>query len=108
MNTNWAILILAGLFEIGWVIGLKYTDGFSRFWPTVWTVLAIVISVSLLGAAMKSLPVGTAYAVWVGVGIVGTAIFGIVVFDEPANMYRLVCLGLIIAGVIGLKSGIST
>ncbi|SES97692.1 quaternary ammonium compound-resistance protein SugE [Nitrosomonas marina] len=108
MNTNWAILILAGLFEIGWAIGLKYTDGFSRFWPTVWTVLAIVISVSLLGAAMKSLPVGTAYAVWVGVGIVGTAIFGIVVFDEPANMYRLVCLGLIIAGVIGLKSGIST
>ncbi|SEN17781.1 quaternary ammonium compound efflux SMR transporter SugE [Nitrosomonas marina] len=108
MSTNWTILILAGLFEIGWAIGLKYTDGFTRLWPTVWTVLAIVISVSLLGVAMKSLPVGTAYAVWVGVGIVGTAIFGIVLFDEPANIYRLLCLGLIVAGVIGLKFGIST
>ncbi len=103
MSSNWLILIVAGLFEIGWAIGLKYTEGFTRVWPTVWTVSAIVISVGLLGVAMKSLPVGTAYAVWVGVGIIGTAIFGIVFFDESANISRLLCLGLIVAGIVGLK-----
>lgn len=100
---NWLILILAGLFEIGWAIGLKYTDGFTRLWPTVGTVLAMAISLGLLGIAMKSLPVGTAYAVWVGVGAVGTAILGIVLLGEPANAGRLLSLALILAGIIGLK-----
>ncbi len=106
MSSNWLMLIVAGLFEIGWAIGLKYTDGFTRLWPTVWTVVAIVISVGLLGAAMKSLPVGTAYAVWVGVGIVGTVIFGIVFFGESVNIFRVLCLGLIVAGIVGLKLGV--
>ncbi|MBE0593834.1 MAG: quaternary ammonium compound efflux SMR transporter SugE [Gemmatimonadales bacterium] len=100
---NWLILFLAGLFEIGWAIGLKYTDGFTRPWPTIGTVLAMVISVLMLGLAMKSLPVGTAYAVWVGVGAVGTAILGIWLFDESASIGRLVSLGLIVAGIVGLK-----
>ena len=100
---TWSILILAGLFEIGWAIGLKYTEGFTRFWPTVGTLVAIALSLGMLGIAMKTLPIGTAYAVWVGVGAVGTAIFGIVLFGESASAGRLVSLGLIIAGVIGLK-----
>ena len=99
----WAILVVAGLFEVGWAIGLKYTDGFTRPWPTTWTVLAMVISLWLLGIAMKSLPVGTAYAVWVGVGAVGTVILGIVLFDEPANAARVISVALIIAGIVGLK-----
>ncbi|HQR77778.1 MAG TPA: quaternary ammonium compound efflux SMR transporter SugE [Burkholderiaceae bacterium] len=99
----WAILVVAGLFEVGWAIGLKYTDGFTRPWPTTWTVLAMVISLWLLGFAMKSLPVGTAYAVWVGVGAVGTVILGIVLFDEPANAARVISVALIIAGIVGLK-----
>ena len=100
---NWVILLLAGLFEIGWAIGLKYTDGFTRLWPTVGTVLSIAVSMGLLGIAMKELPVGTAYAIWVGVGAVGTAILGIVLLGEPANVGRMVSLGLIVAGIIGLK-----
>jgi quaternary ammonium compound-resistance protein SugE len=100
---NWLILIAAGLFEIGWAIGLKYTEGFTRTWPTLGTALAMAISLGLLGIAMKSLPVGTAYAVWVGVGAVGTAILGIVLFGEPANAARLASLALILAGIIGLK-----
>ena len=100
---NWLILILAGLFEVGWAIGLKYTDGFTRLLPTVATLLAIGISLGLLGIAMKELPVGTAYAVWVGVGAVGTAILGIVLFNEPTNPGRLVSLALILTGIIGLK-----
>lgn len=100
---NWLILILAGLFEVGWAIGLKYTDGFTRLWPTVGTVLAMLISIGLLGMAMKSLPVGTAYGVWVGIGAVGTAILGIALLGEPANAGRLLSLALILAGVIGLK-----
>lgn len=100
---NWIILVLAGLFEIGWAIGLKYTDGFSKPWPTVWTLASMIVSLGLLGVAMKSLPVGTAYAVWVGVGAVGTAILGIVLLGEPANPGRLISLGLIVAGIIGLK-----
>ena len=100
---NWLILVVAGLFEIAWAIGLKYTEGFTRLWPTVGTVLAMIISVGLLGIAMKSLPVGTAYAVWVGVGAVGTAILGIVLFGESANAGRLISLTLILAGIVGLK-----
>ena len=99
----WIILVLAGLFEVGWAIGLKYTEGFTRPLPTVLTVAAMVVSLWMLGIAMKSLPVGTAYAVWVGVGAVGTAILGIVLFGEPANAPRLVSLALILAGIIGLK-----
>jgi quaternary ammonium compound-resistance protein SugE len=100
---NWIILVLAGIFEIAWAIGLKYTEGFTRLWPTVGTALAMLISIGLLGIAMRSLPVGTAYAVWVGVGAVGTAILGIVLFGEPANAGRLLSLALILAGIIGLK-----
>ncbi len=99
----WVILIIAGLFEVGWAIGLKYTEGFSRLWPTVWTLLSMVASLWLLGIAMKSLPLGTAYAVWVGVGAVGTAILGIMLLGESANFWRLFSLGLIVAGIIGLK-----
>lgn len=100
---NWIILVIAGLFEIGWAIGLKYTEGFTRFWPVVGTVLSMVISVGLLGIAMKSLPIGTAYAVWVGIGAVGTAILGIVFLGESASLSRILSLALIVAGIIGLK-----
>jgi quaternary ammonium compound-resistance protein SugE len=99
----WVILVLAGLFEVGWAIGLKYTDGFTRFWPTLGTVAAMIISVGLLGLAMKSLPVGTSYAVWVGVGTVGTAALGIWLLDEPASSGRLLSLGFIVVGIVGLK-----
>ena len=99
----WAVLVVAGLFEVGWAIGLKYTEGFTKFWPTVWTVGAMALSLWLLGVAMKSLPVGTAYAVWVGVGAVGTALLGIALLGEPANAGRLASLALIVAGIIGLK-----
>jgi len=104
----WLILVLAGLFEVGWAIGLKYTHGSSRLWPTVGTVIAMLVSLALLGIAMKSLPVGTAYAVWVGVGAVGTVILGIILFGEPANPARLISVGLIIAGIIGLKLATAT
>ena len=100
---SWIILFFAGLFEVGWAVGLKYTDGFSKLWPTVWTLASMIVSLGLLGVAMKSLPVGTAYAVWVGVGAVGTAILGIVLLGESANPGRLISLGLIVAGIIGLK-----
>jgi len=99
----WVLLVVAGIFEIGWAIGLKYTQGFTRLWPSIGTVAAMIISLGLLGIAMKSLPVGTSYAVWVGVGAVGTAILGIVLLGEPATAGRLASLGLILAGIIGLK-----
>ena len=99
----WILLVLAGLFEVGWAIGLKYTDGFTKPLPTIGTVAAMAISLGLLGIAMKSLPVGTAYAIWVGVGAVGTVILGIVLFNEPTNPLRLISVGLIIAGLVGLK-----
>ena len=99
----WIILVLAGLFEVGWAIGMKYTEGFTRLWPTLWTALAMIISLWLMGIAMKSLPVGTAYSVWVGVGAVGTVILGIVLLGEPANAGRLISVALIIIGIIGLK-----
>lgn len=100
---HWFVLVVAGLFEIAWAIGLKYSEGFTNFWPTIGTVIAMVSSFVLLGLAMKTLPVGTAYAVWVGIGAVGTAILGIMLFSEPANLPRVVSLGLICAGIIGLK-----
>lgn len=99
----WILLVLAGLFEVGWAIGLKYTEGFTRLWPTVGTVAAMTISVGLLGLAMKSLPIGTAYAIWVGVGAVGTVILGVVLFNEPVNALRVASVALIVAGLIGLK-----
>jgi quaternary ammonium compound-resistance protein SugE len=99
----WVLLLVAGLFEVGWAIGLKYTEGFTRVWPSVFTLAAMTASVVLLGMAMKSLPVGTSYAIWVGVGAVGTAILGIILFGESANAGRLVSLGLIVAGIVGLK-----
>jgi quaternary ammonium compound-resistance protein SugE len=100
---SWIILLLAGLFEIAWAIGLKYTEGFTRLWPTVGTLTAMAISVGMLGIAMKTLPVGTAYAIWVGVGAVGTVILGVVLFDEPVNALRVGSIVLIIAGLVGLK-----
>ncbi|GAB3102314.1 quaternary ammonium compound efflux SMR transporter SugE [Aestuariicella hydrocarbonica] len=100
---HWLILVLAGLLEIGWAIGLKYTEGFTKLWPTVGTVLSLVASFLLLGVAMRALPVGTAYAVWVGIGAVGTAILGIVLFNESTEILKLVSLGLICAGIVGLK-----
>ena len=99
----WLILVIAGLFEVAWAIGLKYTDGFTRLWPTLGTALSMLVSIGLLGLAMKSLPVGTAYAIWVGIGAVGTVILGMLLFDEPATALRLASLLLILAGIIGLK-----
>lgn len=99
----WTILFVAGLFEMGWAIGLKYTEGFTRLWPTVWTAFALAVSMGLLGFSLKYLPVGTAYAVWTGIGAVGTAVLGMILFHEPATVGRLVCIGLIVAGIVGLK-----
>jgi quaternary ammonium compound-resistance protein SugE len=99
----WVILFVAGVLETGWAIGLKYTEGFSRLWPSVWTILAMVLSLIMLGYALKTLPVGTAYAVWTGIGAFGTAVLGIVLFDEPATAARLISIGLIVSGIIGLK-----
>ena len=99
----WVLLSVAGLFEIGWAIGLKYTEGFTRLAPSVLTILSMALSVLLLGLALKTLPVGTAYAVWTGIGTVGTALLGIYLFGEPATALRLACIGLIVAGILGLK-----
>ena len=99
----WVVLVIAGIFEIGWAIGLKYTEGFTRFWPTVLTIAAMVISVGMLGIAVRTLPIGTAYAIWTGIGTVGTILFGIVLLGEPTTFIRLLCLSLIILGIVGLK-----
>ncbi|MFC5302204.1 quaternary ammonium compound efflux SMR transporter SugE [Azospira restricta] len=99
----WLVLLVAGLCEIGWAVGLKYTDGFSRLWPSLGTAVAMVASVVLLGLSLKALPLGTAYAVWTGIGAVGTAILGIVLFNEPRDALRLACIALIVAGIVGLK-----
>ena len=104
----WVVLFVAGLFEIGWAVGLKYTDGFTRLWPTVGTAVALVASMSLLGLALRALPLGTAYAVWTGIGSIGTAVLGIVLFREPATAMRLACIGLIVAGIVGLKLAAGT
>lgn len=100
----WITLVVAGLFEIGWAIGLKYTHGFTRVWPTIGTAAALVASMALLGIATRTLPIGTAYAVWTGIGAAGTALLGLWLFDEPATAARLFCIGLIVAGVLGLKA----
>ncbi|AUX76032.1 MULTISPECIES: quaternary ammonium compound efflux SMR transporter SugE [Sinorhizobium] len=99
----WFTLLLAGLLEIGWAIGLKYTDGFTRLTPTVLTVGSMILSVVLLGIAVRTLPLGTAYAVWTGIGTIGTVVLGIVLFAEPMTVVRLGCIGLIVAGIAGLK-----
>jgi|SRR6185437_8584358 quaternary ammonium compound-resistance protein SugE len=100
---QWLVLIVAGLFEIGWAVGLKYTEGFTRLWPSLGTAAAMVLSVVLLGLALRSLPLGTAYAVWTGIGTVGTALLGIALFHESADPLRLGCIGLIVVGIAGLK-----
>jgi quaternary ammonium compound-resistance protein SugE len=99
----WIYLLFAGIFEVGWAIGLKYTNGFTRLVPTMFTMASMVVSLGLLGLALKALPVGTAYAVWTGIGSVGTAILGIYLLGEPASAIRLACIGLIVAGIVGLK-----
>ena len=100
---SWVYLFFAGLFEIGWAIGLKYTDGFTRPLPTVLTIASMIVSLGLLGIALKALPVGTAYAVWTGIGTVGTALLGIWLLGEPATALRLACIALIVCGIVGLK-----
>jgi len=99
----WIYLALAGLAEIGWAVGLKYTQGFTRLWPSVGTVAAMIVSLALLGLALKTLPLGTAYAVWTGIGTVGTAILGMVLFGDSVAAMRLCCIALIAAGIVGLK-----
>jgi quaternary ammonium compound-resistance protein SugE len=99
----WIVLVVAGLLEVGWAIGLKYTDGFTRLGPTVATVVAIACSLALLGLAMRTLPVGTAYAVWTGIGTVGTVLLGIALFGESADVSRLLCIAMIAGGIVGLK-----
>lgn len=100
---NWIVLFVAGLFEVAWAVGLKYTEGFTRLWPSVGTAVAFLVSLGLLSWAMRDLPVGTAYAVWVGIGAVGTAVIGMTVLGEPASLVRVLSLGLIVAGIVGLK-----
>ena len=99
----WLLLLVAGILEIGWAVGLKYTDGFTRLWPTTLTVLCMVASVLLLGLSMRTLPLGTAYAIWTGIGTVGTVILGMALFNDPATVARIACIGLIVAGIVGLK-----
>ena len=99
----WFCLLIAGVFEVAWAIGLKYTEGFTRLWPSVWTVVALALSMALLALAVRELPIGTAYAVWTGVGAVGTALLGIILFGEPRDLPRLLCISLIVAGILGLK-----
>ena len=99
----WALLVAAGILEIGWAIGLKYTEGFTRLWPSVATVGAIVASLYMLSIAARTLPIGTAYAVWVGIGAAGAMVLGMVLLGEPRTTARIVCIGLIVAGVVGLK-----
>lgn len=99
----WLYLFVAGLMEVGWAVGLKYTEGFTRLWPSVWTGAALVLSMLLLAAAMRALPLGTAYAIWTGIGAVGTAALGILLFGESASPARLACIGLIVVGLVGLK-----
>lgn len=97
------LLALAGLFEMGWAVGLKYSEGFTKLWPSIWTVLSMMLSLYLLGVALRTLPLGTAYAVWTGIGAAGTAVLGILLFGEPRTVLRLLCIGLILAGIVGLK-----
>ena len=102
-GTAWVVLVVAGLFEVGWAVGLKYAEGFTRLVPSVLTAVSLVASMGLLGLALRALPLGTAYAVWTGIGTVGTALLGIALFREPATAARMVCIALIVAGIVGLK-----
>jgi quaternary ammonium compound-resistance protein SugE len=99
----WVYLFLAGISEVGWALGLKYTEGFTRLWPSVATVTTMIVSFALLGQALRSLPIGTAYAVWTGIGAIGTAVAGMALFGEPRDALRIACLLLIVAGIVGLK-----
>lgn len=99
----WVILVIAGLFEVGWAVGLKYTEGFTRLGPSLGTAAALVLSMALLGLALRTLPLGTAYAIWTGLGTIGTAVLGMILLGEPASAARIVCIGLIVSGIIGLK-----
>ena len=99
----WIILLVAGVFEVGFAVGLKYTDGFTKFWPSVFTTISMIISVVLLSMALLNMPIGTGYSVWTGIGTIGTVVFGIVFFSEPANMLRLIFVVMIIGGIVGLK-----
>jgi quaternary ammonium compound-resistance protein SugE len=99
----WLTLFAAGLFEIGWAIGLKYSEGFTKLGPSVATIVSMIVSLLLLGLALKSLPLGTAYAVWTGIGTIGTVVLGVFLFAESADVLRLACIGLIVAGIVGLK-----
>lgn len=103
MALAWMYLIIAGLLEVCWAIGLKYTEGFTRLWPSVFTLVTLVASMLLLARAARELPIGTAYAVWVGIGAFGAAVLGIILFQESASLARLICLGLLLASIIGLK-----
>jgi len=100
---DWIVLVIAGLFEVAWATGLKYTEGFTRLWPSAWTVAAMAVSLLLLAQALKTLPIGTAYAVWTGIGAVGTAVIGILLFGESRDAMRLACISVIVAGIAGLK-----
>jgi quaternary ammonium compound-resistance protein SugE len=102
-STAWLILLAAGLFEVGWAVGLKYTEGFTRLWPSLLTAASMIVSLGLLGLALRALPLGTAYAVWTGIGTIGTAVLGIALFGEAATALRLLCIGLIVVGIVGLK-----
>ncbi len=99
----WVLLVAAGILEIGWAIGLKYTDGFTRLWPSIWTIAAMIVSMYLLALAARTLPIGTAYAVWVGIGAAGAMLLGMVLLGEPRSAARILCVGLIVTGVVGLK-----
>lgn len=102
-NMHWIILFVAGLFEVAWAIGLKYTEGFSKLWPSVFTIICMIISMALLAYAVKQLPIGTAYAIWTGIGAIGTAVLGIILFDESKELIRIFFIFLIITGIVGLK-----
>jgi len=103
MTNPWTLLVIAGVLEVGWAVGLKQTVGFTRFWPSVWTITAMVLSMALLARALRDIPVGTGYAVWTGIGAVGTAIVGIALLNEPRDALRLACIGLIVLGIAGLR-----
>lgn len=103
MSSSWLVLVLAGLFEVGWAVGLKYTQGFTRLWPSVLTAVALAASMWLLSIAARTLPMGTAYAVWVGIGAVGTAVLGVVLWQEPLSAPRVVFLTLLVVSLVGLK-----
>jgi quaternary ammonium compound-resistance protein SugE len=100
---SWFILFIAGLFEIVWAVGIKYTEGWTKLWPSVFTVIAMIASFYLLSVALKAIPMGTAYAIWTGIGTIGTVIFGIIYFKEPTDILRMVCILLIITGIVGLR-----